>query len=146
VEGPNTVSTTDAAAIAAGDVTITAANLIGGSGRFQQWLQFFGNGHVTGQQLTVKAGDPSDAGSSDAIAVYSVPPTTSAPTVRLRLTSGNASRKRRANYTFIPAVTRGCAAPATVQAARTKAATAGERASWSQATASVASGRSLTGR
>jgi hypothetical protein len=32
-----------------------------------------------------------------------------------------------------------------VQAARTKAATAGERASWGQATASVESGRSLTG-
>jgi len=73
VEGPNTVSTTSPAAIAAGDVTITAANLIGGSGRFQQWLQFFGNGNVTGQQLTVKAGDPSDAGSSDAIAVYYIP-------------------------------------------------------------------------
>ena len=73
VEGPNTVSTTDPAAIAAVDVTITAANLIEGSGRFQQWLQFFGNGDVTGQQLTVKAGDPSDAGSSDAIAVYSIP-------------------------------------------------------------------------
>ncbi len=41
---------------------------------------------------------------------------------------------------------RGDAAAATAQAARTKAATAGERASWSQATASVASGRSLTGR
>ena len=54
-------------------VTITAANLSEGSGRFQQWLQFFGNGDVTGQQLTVKAGDPSDAGSSDAIAVYSIP-------------------------------------------------------------------------
>ncbi len=39
-----------------------------------------------------------------------------------------------------------CAAAATVQAARTKAATAGERASWGQARASVASGRSLTGR
>lgn len=39
-----------------------------------------------------------------------------------------------------------CAAAATVQAARTKAATAGERASWGQARASVESGRSLTGR
>jgi hypothetical protein len=73
VEGPNMVSTTDPAAIAAGSVTITAAGLIEGSGRFQQWLQFFGNGVVTGQQLTMKAGAPSDAGSSDAIAVYSIP-------------------------------------------------------------------------
>ena len=39
-----------------------------------------------------------------------------------------------------------CAAAAIVQAARTKAATAGERASWGQASASVESGRSLTGR
>ena len=135
VEGPNAVSTTDPAAIAAGNVTITAANLIGGSGRFQQWLQFFGNGDVTGQQLTVKAGDPGDAGSSDAIAVYSIPQpdpcqpirttiadlnpptsptlqTTSASAVRLRLTSANASRKTASN-TFIPAVTRGmsCSSP-----------------------------------
>lgn len=39
-----------------------------------------------------------------------------------------------------------CAAAATVQAARTKAATAGERASCGHARASVESGRSLTGR
>jgi hypothetical protein len=38
------------------------------------------------------------------------------------------------------------AVTATVQAARTKAATAGERASWGQARTRVESGRSLTGR
>ncbi len=69
VEGANAVSTTDPAAIAAGKVTITAANLIGGSGRFQQWLEFFENNRdVVGDQLIVAAD-----GSSEAIAVYSIP-------------------------------------------------------------------------
>jgi hypothetical protein len=68
VEGPNTVSTTDPEAIAAGKVTITAVNLIEGYGRFQQWFQFFGNSDAIGDLLTV----PAD-GSSDAIAVYSIP-------------------------------------------------------------------------
>ncbi len=68
VEGANAVSTTDPAAIAAGKVMITAANLIEGSGRFQQWLEFFGDNDVVGDLLTVAAD-----GSSEAIAVYSIP-------------------------------------------------------------------------
>jgi hypothetical protein len=69
-EGANAVSTTDAAAVAAGQVTMIAENLIEGSGRFQQWLQFFGSPAtgIAGTQLTVPSGD-----SSDAIAIYSIP-------------------------------------------------------------------------
>jgi hypothetical protein len=49
-------------------VTITAAKLIAGAGRFGSWLQLSGDGTVSGATLTVPAG-----GSSVAVAFYSIP-------------------------------------------------------------------------
>ena len=63
-QGPNAVST----ATGGQPVIITAAELIGGYGRFSSWLQFYGNGTVSGSVLTVPAG-----GASAAIAFYSIP-------------------------------------------------------------------------
>jgi hypothetical protein len=63
-QGPNTVST----ATGGQPVIITAAESIGGYGRFGSWLQFYGKGTVSGSVLTVPSG-----GESEAIAFYSIP-------------------------------------------------------------------------
>jgi len=61
-QSANNVSTAD------GPVVITAVDLIAGFGRFSSWLQFSGTGTVNGAALTVPAN-----GSSEAIAIYSIP-------------------------------------------------------------------------
>lgn len=78
----NTVSTT------ASDqpVIITASSLIVGFGRFNSWLQFFGNGIVTGPTLTVPAG-----GVSEAIAFYSIPVPDPCENLRLELANFDCS-------------------------------------------------------
>jgi hypothetical protein len=80
--GSNNVSTTDAATLAAGKVTITSQPklsltpptppppaIVGGYYSFQSWYQFGGNGTIAGGTLTV----PAD-GSSASIAFYSTVP------------------------------------------------------------------------
>ena len=60
-QDPHTVSTSQ-------PVSITAAALIAGAGRFSSWLQLSGSGTVSGATLSVPAG-----GSSVAVAFYSIP-------------------------------------------------------------------------
>ena len=78
--GTTSVSTTDAAALSAGHVAITAAPKLslspplpptglGGYYQFDQWFQFAGNGKVHGSVLRVPA-----SGGSDAIAFYRLIP------------------------------------------------------------------------